>query len=476
MGLISRVSSRTYREVPPADMSDSSKKANELSAQKVDLQNHIEELKSRFKLILKQAGADDLSFTGGNAANFCRTRMVTVRAPTNIALVKYWGKKNLKLNTPLNNSISATLDPNVMYSETTIKTSGDMKNDTMSLDGGAHEVVKNNRVITVLKEIRFLARRHYSKIEKEIKAADENADTSYLPPLSFFSQKFEITTSNNFPTAAGLASSASGYAALTFATAQLFGLTQDKRMMTQLTEIARQGSGSACRSLYGGFVEWQKGEEKDGSDSVAVQLEADEHWPDLRFIICVAKSTKKKVPSTQGMIKSQQTSMMLEYRVETAAERVLDFMRPNIKKRNFPVLSELIMRDSNMLHAICMDTFPPIEYLNSTSRKIMDMVHRYNGQSGEKVLAYTFDAGPNAVLVTTQKHCNKLCTLLVEHFAKRDHDGSIDADEFFHENSLPHSTEEVIELEGFEGEWGGLEFCIVTQIGKGPQVLREGTY
>merc|ERR1711972_1126434 len=106
----------------------------------------------------------------------------------------------------------------------------------------------------------------------------------------------------------------------------------------------------------------------------------------------------------------------------------------------------------------------------------MDMVHRYNGQTAQKCLAYTFDAGPNAVLVTTKDHLDALCTLLVNNFCKLDEDGDIDDDEFFHENSLPHTEESVIELAGFEPSPGAIEFCIVTKLGKGPQVLREGTW
>ena len=107
----------------------------------------------------------------------------------------------------------------------------------------------------------------------------------------------------------------------------------------------------------------------------------------------------------------------------------------------------------------------------------MDMVHRYNGQTGEKCLAYTFDAGPNAVLVTTDKHLNECCALLVKHFCKRDEDGYIDDEDFFSEASLPHDPETVIDLKGFENESpGGIEYCIVTKLGKGPQTLSEGTW
>ena len=348
---------------------DMQAKSKEQQAKIASLNDSISELQNRFANIMagttkggEYASTAKVLADTDFGSSFERKRMVIVRAPTNIAFVKYWGKKNVNLNTPINNSLSATLDPNVMHSETTVKTSAEWLTDTISINGAEYETVKNNRVLTVLKEMRFLARRHFSRIANEIKKKDPEADLSGLPPLSYFSQKLQITTSNNFPTAAGLASSASGFAALTYGCARLFGIAQDKNLYPRLTEIARQGSGSACRSMYGGFVEWEKGEEADGCDSIARQLEVDDHWPELRFVVCVVQSGQKKVPSTQGMIRSQKTSGFLEFRSETFVDKVLGIMKPAIGKRNFPVLSELIMRDSNQLHAVCLDTFPPLEY------------------------------------------------------------------------------------------------------------------
>ena len=131
------------------------------------------------------------------------------------------------------------------------------------------------------------------------------------------------------------------------------------------------------------------------------------------------------------------------------------------------------MRDSNQFHAICQDTFPPLDYLNATSKKLMDMVHRYNGQTAKKCLAYTFDAGPNAVLITTQEHIYTVAQLVKKHFKspEKDHE------EFFNsiQGTLPVYVpkEEPIELENFEGIEGGVDYCILTSIGMGPRVSHD---
>jgi len=130
-------------------------------------------------------------------------------------------------------------------------------------------------------------------------------------PLSL-SYKVHIASVNNFPTAAGLASSAAGYACLAYALARVYGVESD------LSEVARRGSGSACRSLYGGFVEWQMGERADGKDSIARQVAPESHWPELRVLILVVSAEKKLMGSTAGMQSSVETSSLLRVRLAVA--------------------------------------------------------------------------------------------------------------------------------------------------------------
>jgi diphosphomevalonate decarboxylase len=124
--------------------------------------------------------------------------------------------------------------------------------------------------------------------------------------------KVHICSENNFPTAAGLASSASGFACLVYALAQLYGIQE--QYPGELSSIARVGSGSACRSLAGGFVKWEAGVKADGSDSLAVQVADEKHWPEMAILILVVSSHRKPIGSTDAMERSVQTSDLLKVR------------------------------------------------------------------------------------------------------------------------------------------------------------------
>lgn len=128
--------------------------------------------------------------------------------------------------------------------------------------------------------------------EVKLRAAEAESCSKEL-----LAMKIHVVSENNFPTAAGLASSASGYACLVFTLAQLYGLKNQ-----EISDIARMGSGSACRSIYGGFVQWHKGVQLDGKDSIAVPVAPASHWPELHVLILVVNDSKKKVGSTSGMV------------------------------------------------------------------------------------------------------------------------------------------------------------------------------
>ena len=206
----------------------------------------------------------------------------------------------------------------------------------------------------------------------------------------------DITTHNTFPTAAGLASSASGYAALACALKLLYPTRSN------VSELARLGSGSACRSTAGGFVFWEKGVEVGGEDSISKQLYSADHWPELRILVCVVCKDEKAVPSTAGMQSTVQTSNLMKHRVLHVQQRI-EQITEAIRLKDFSKFGEITMRDSNEMHAVCLDTYPPIAYLNDTSHQIIRSVHEYNSEKGEVRAAYTFDAGPNAVLFCEEK-------------------------------------------------------------------------
>lgn len=210
-----------------------------------------------------------------------------------------------------------------------------------------------------------------------------------------------IASENNFPTAAGLASSAAGFACLVYSLAQLMNVKE--KYEGELTAIARLGSGSACRSLYGGFVKWNMGQEADGKDSIATQLAEQSHWEDLVIIIAVVSSRQKETSSTSGMQESVKTSPLLKYRAEEMVPKRIGQMEKAIKSMDFAEFARITCADSNQFHATCLDTSPPIFYLNDSSRRLIGLVERWNRHAGEPQVAYTFDAGPNAVMFAKNK-------------------------------------------------------------------------
>ncbi|EPS37171.1 hypothetical protein H072_9212 [Dactylellina haptotyla CBS 200.50] len=303
----------------------------------------------------------------------------TATAPVNIAVIKYWGKTSTKLNTPTNSSLSVTLSQDDLRTLTTASCSAQFQADALWLNGAPHDV-SNVRSQACFAELRALRK------------AKEDRDPS-LPPLS--SYKLHLVSENNFPTAAGLASSAAGFAAFVRAIADLYDLEETP---TELSRIARQGSGSACRSLFGGYVAWEKGSRDDGKDSIAVQVAPESHWPTMRAAILVISDAKKGVSSTAGMQSTVATSTLFPNRANVVVPARMEAMKKAIAEKDFETFADLTMADSNSFHAVCLDTVPPIFYMNDTSRSAVRIVEEMNRCAGENIAAYTFDAGPNAVI------------------------------------------------------------------------------
>ncbi|KAF3924190.1 hypothetical protein ABW21_db0201138 [Orbilia brochopaga] len=309
----------------------------------------------------------------------------TATAPVNIAVIKYWGKASTKLNTPTNSSLSVTLSQDDLRTITTASCSPSFESDALWLNGAPHDV-SNARSQACFAELRALRK------------AKEDKDSS-LPPLSTY--KLHLMSENNFPTAAGLASSAAGFAAFVRAIADLYELDENP---TELSRIARQGSGSACRSLFGGFVAWEKGSRDDGYDSVAVQVAPESHWPTIRAAILVISDAKKGVSSTSGMQATIATSTLFPNRANVVVPARMEAMKKAIAEKDFETFADLTMADSNSFHAVCLDTIPPIFYMNDASRAAVRVVEEINRCAGKKIAAYTFDAGPNAVIYYDQSN------------------------------------------------------------------------
>lgn len=293
-----------------------------------------------------------------------------------------------------------------------------------------------------------------------------------LPKLTAY--PVHIASENNFPTAAGLASSASGLAALIATVSQLYALTPENGIsVSDLSRVARQGSGSACRSMFGGYVAWAMGTRDDGTDSVAVQVAPASHWPDLHALILVVSDKKKGTPSTAGMQRTVATSDLLQHRIEHVVPARMQRISQAILDRDFDHFATETMADSNQFHAVCLDTQPPIFYLNDVSRAVIQLVTELNRASVEAgkgyVAAYTYDAGPNAVLYIREPDVESVLRL-VEHY--------------FPQQSEPSSAPVPADVlpTGFNAQvipqhpLGSVARIIHTKVGDGPRVLVSATH
>ncbi|MFO7584747.1 MAG: diphosphomevalonate decarboxylase [Anaerolineales bacterium] len=212
----------------------------------------------------------------------------------------------------------------------------------------------------------------------------------------------EVVSENNFPTGAGIASSASAFAALALAATRAAGLEWPEAAISRL---ARLGSGSASRSIPSGFVEWQMGESDE--DSYAVSIAPPEHW-DLADCVAIVSAGHKATGSTEGHALAP-TSPLQEARVADAPRR-LDLCRRAILERDFDALADIIELDSDMMHAVMMTSQPQLFYWKPATLAVMAAVRSWRGD-GLRV-AYTIDAGPNVHVICPQPEIGQVASLL----------------------------------------------------------------
>lgn len=276
--------------------------------------------------------------------------MAVAVAHPNIALVKYWGKRDVPLNLPAVPSLSLTLGG---YRTRTTVTWG-TERDRVVLNGVPVDDPKVRRVLDLVVPGR--------------------------PPC-------EVVSDNDFPTGAGLASSASGFAALVVAAAAAAGLD---RTASELSVLARRGSGSACRSLFGGFAEWRMGERADGLDSVAVPVAEVDHW-DVRMVVAVVSDAKKATGSTDGMVRSQATSPYWPTWEALGAPSV-ETARRAVLARDLEALGTVMERSTFAMHATMHTAEPPLLYWQPATVALLHAVWALRAQG---VSAWvTMDAGP----------------------------------------------------------------------------------
>jgi diphosphomevalonate decarboxylase len=292
------------------------------------------------------------------------------RANTNIALVKYWGKRDAALNLPAVGSLSLTLDG--LSTRTTVTFDSKLDRDALLLNGAPADERAVGRIAKFLDLVRERAGvRHHALVESV----------------------------NDFPTAAGLASSASAFAALAVAATRAAGLTLADR---ELSILARRGSGSAARSIFGGFVEMHRGERADGEDAFATPIATD--W-DVRLVIAATTQGPKATLSTDGMRSTTATSPYYDAWVKMSA-RDLETARSAIARKDLQALGEVTEASCLSMHASAMAARPAVMYFIGATiegyRIIQDL--RRNGVPAW----FTCDAGPHVKALTDTANAAKV--------------------------------------------------------------------
>ena len=158
----------------------------------------------------------------------------------------------------------------------------------------------------------------------------------------------------------------------------------------------------------------------DGSDSLAVEVAPQSHWPDIHALICVVSDDKKGTSSTSGMQRTVETSPLLQHRIKHVVPERMKAISDAILAKDFDTFARITMQDSNQFHAVCLDTDPPIFYMNDVSRSIIALVTEYNRVSvdngGKLKAAYTYDAGPNAVIYAPKENIKEIVSMIVKYF------------------------------------------------------------
>ena len=298
----------------------------------------------------------------------------TARANVNVALVKYWGKRDTTLNLPATGSISLTLDG--LWVEATCRVVADGA-DTCVIDGAPGPSPDHERVL------RFVALvRHEAQM----------------------AMPMQVRTTSGVPTGVGLASSAAAFAALAAAGSRAAGLRLEP---PALSALARRGSGSAARSIFGGFVEWRRGERPDGLDSIAEPLLGPADW-DLRMVVAVTSSARKAVGSGDGMRRAAASAFYPAW--VAGAEHDLAEARAAIAARDLEALGLVAEHSALKMHAVGMAARPPLLYWRGAT---IECLHRVWALRAEGTAAFvTIDAGPQVKVLCQPSDAERVAAAL----------------------------------------------------------------
>ncbi|CAI2594368.1 hypothetical protein AKUH3B110M_06920 [Apilactobacillus kunkeei] len=301
---------------------------------------------------------------------------ITARAHTNIALVKYWGKENEELIIPANSSLSLTLDE--FYTDTSVHFDESLSSDEVTLNG---KVINDEKITNFMDIIR--------------KKANINAFA-------------RIESTNHVPTSAGLASSASAYAALAAAGSKAYGLNLSQK---GLSRLARRGSGSATRSIFGGFAAWNKGTDDESSYGYSIE---DPVKMDINMIAIILDNQPKKISSRKGMKISIETSPYYQSWIkQTTAD--FQIIEEAIKENDFTTLGKTAELNAMRMHSLTLSSNPSYLYINADSLKVINMVKELRETGVE--CYYTMDAGPNVKIICQSDKISAITDKLSDKFS-----------------------------------------------------------
>ena len=292
---------------------------------------------------------------------------------SNIAFIKYWGNQDNDMRVPSNDSISMNLDG--LYARTTVTEDVFLSSDELTINGRMVSGAALQRASNILDLARVRAgKKHFMRVESE----------------------------NNFPSGAGIASSAAAFAALALAAAHAAGLDLSE---AELSRLARRGSGSASRSIPSGFVEWQAG--TCDEDSYAFFIAPPEHWA-LADCVAIISSEHKKTGSTEGHALAW-TSPLQAARVADAPRR-LEICRRAIMERDFDSFASIVELDSDMMHAVMMTSTPALHYWKPGTLRVMQAARAWRRDG--LPACYTVDAGANVHIISPAEHAEEVANRL----------------------------------------------------------------
>lgn len=297
----------------------------------------------------------------------------TAVAHPNIAFIKYWGNRDNVLRLPANSSLSMNL--NGLITRTTVTFNPGLKNDELKIND---QLVRPDQLVRVSQFLDLVRK------------------------MSRLSASARVESENNFPSGAGIASSSSAFASLALASSAAAGLHLDE---AALSRLARRGSGSAARSVPGGFVEWRAADRDE--ESYALSIAGPDYWA-LVDSIAVVNESHKETGSSEGHRLADSSSLQAARLL--GAEARLEHCQAAILQKDFAALAEVIELDSHLMHSVMMTSRPPLIYWQPASLAVMQAVRGW--RAAGLAACYTLDAGPNVHIISLAQDAQQVAKKL----------------------------------------------------------------